>query len=170
MEPMLDKARAGQNLLERIVNAIPGFKGYREKELRRDADRVHREHLASRLEQVRGGLDGLAAAVSRTGALEAINDIETARKRLEKVVARMRYADRGYAGFFATVKIDEAVLERIYNFDLGLIQGVERARAAAQSAAEPGAAVAEALAALIAALGALDAALDEREAVLAGVS
>ena len=51
MDPILDKARAGQNALEQIANAIPGFQGYREKELRRDADRLQREYLASRLEE-----------------------------------------------------------------------------------------------------------------------
>ena len=50
MDPILDKARGGQNILERLMNAIPGFKGYREQELRRDADRLQREHLAARLD------------------------------------------------------------------------------------------------------------------------
>ena len=43
---LLGKARSQQNLLERIANRIPGFRGYREKELRRDAARLQREHLA----------------------------------------------------------------------------------------------------------------------------
>src|SRR6185436_13358608 len=116
MEPILDKARAAQNLLERIANKIPGFKGYRERELRRDADKLQREHLASLLEQTKGVLNDAAAAATRGGGLDVINDIETARKRLDKVIARIRYADRGYAGFFDAVKVDEAVLERVYEF------------------------------------------------------
>src|SRR5262245_34588248 len=107
-EPILDKARAAQNLIERIANKIPGFAGYRERELRRDADRLEREHLAKRLEQQKATLNTLANAATRGGSLDAINDIETARKRLDKIVARVRYADRGYSGFFDAVKIDEA--------------------------------------------------------------
>ena len=38
MDPILDKARAGQNALERLMNSIPGFKGYREKDLRRQQE------------------------------------------------------------------------------------------------------------------------------------
>ena len=53
MDPLLDKARAGQNALERLMNSVPGFKGYRERDLRRDADRLQREHLASRLDEVK---------------------------------------------------------------------------------------------------------------------
>ncbi len=167
MEPILNKARGGQNALEQIANEIPGFKGYREKELRRDADRVQREYLSSRLEETKKTLDGMAVAASRAGALDGINDIETARKRLDKVVARIRYADRGYAGFFATVKVDEAALERIYAFDLSLLGGVDAARAAAQAAGTP--AGGAGVQALLAALDALDARLAEREAVLNGI-
>ncbi len=166
MDPILDKARAGQNALEQLVNSIPGFQGYREKELRRDADRVQREYLASRLEESKKGLDGLAATASRAGALDAINDIETARKRLDKVVARVRYADRGYAGFFATIKVDEAALDRVYRYDLGLVQGVEDARAAlAAAATNPAQAVKE----MLGRLDVLDAALAERESILNGI-
>ena len=56
---------------------------------------------------------------SRVGALDAINDVETARKRLDKVAARIRYADRGYGGFFDAVKISDAVLDAIRAHPLG---------------------------------------------------
>lgn len=164
---ILDKARSGQRFLEQIVGAIPGFKGYHEKELRRDADRIEREHLASQLETCKRTLDMIANDVTRSGSLDAINDVETARKRLDKVVARIRYADRGYAGFFDAIKVDEAMLERVYQFDLGLIEDVRSIRAASDSA---GAADVKAgLAALIAAIGALDARLGDREQLLSGI-
>src|SRR6185436_11647807 len=116
MDPILVKARAGQNVLEKIANAIPGFKGYRERELRRDADKLEREHLANQLEECKKALNDAANTATRGGGLDVINDVETARKRLDKVIARIRFADRGYAGFFDAVKVDEAVLERVYEF------------------------------------------------------
>ena len=165
MDNVLNKARAGQNALEQLVNAIPGFSGYREKELRRDADRIQREFLASRLEEGKKALDGAASAASRQGTLDAINDIETARKRLDKVAARIRYADRGYAGFFAAIKVKEDVLDRVYQFDLELLSGVDAVRAAAESAAGDPAGVR----AMIAAIDALDGRLAGREAILSGI-
>ena len=164
MDPILDKARAGQNFLERIANAIPGFKGYREKELRRDADRLQREHIASRLDQNKRSLNDAANAATRGGSLDVINDIETARKRLDKVANRVRYADRGYGGFFDTVKVDEEMLERVYQFDLALLDGVEAIAAAAASAND-----ADGVRAMVAQIDALDARLADREAILAGM-
>jgi hypothetical protein len=168
MDRILDKAREGQNLLEKIANLIPGFKGYREKELRRDADRLQREYLASRLDECKKPLNDISAAVSRSGNLDVINDIETARKRLDKVANRIRYADRGYAGFFDAIKVKEDALERVYQFDLGLLVGVEEIQLAAQQAAsatEVTAAVRE----MTARIDGLDARLADREAILGGV-
>src|SRR5262249_13124363 len=134
MDPILDKARAGQNALERLMNSIPGFKGYRERDLRRDADRLQREHLAVRLEEVKKALNRIAADLSRGGDLDVINDVETARKRLDKVANRVRYAERGYSGFFDAVKVDETVLARVYQFDMGLLEDVDGVWTAANTA------------------------------------
>lgn len=168
MDPILDKARAGQNALERLMNALPGFKGYREKELRRDADRLQREHLAARLDENKRTLDQLAANATRSGSLDVINDIETARKRLDKLVSHVRYADRGYSGFFDPVKVDEAQLDRVYLFDLGLLDGVEAIQAAAKAALGAPDVVA-ATREITARVDALDARLVDREAILSGI-
>lgn len=165
---ILDKAREGQNLLEKIANAIPGFRGYREKELRRDTDRLEREHLASRLEDVKRVFNDVAAAVSRSGNLDAINDVETARKRLDKVANRIRYADRGYGGFFDAVKVDEALLARVYEFDLSLIEGVNAVRTAGE-AARTAADARAGMQGVIAEIDRIDAALAERESILGGI-
>lgn len=165
MDRIHDTARGGQNVLERLMNALPGFKGYREKELRRDADRILRDHLAARLDLLKKPLNDAAAAATRSGALDAINDIETARKRLDRVSNRIRYADRGYAPLFAVLKIDDAALARVYAFDVALIEGVDAIATASAPAGEGGAAVK----AMIAEIDALDARLSDRESVLRGI-
>jgi len=161
---ILDKARAGQNFLEQLANAIPGFKGYRDKELRRDADRLEREHLASQLEQCKKTLDQVSRDITRSGSLDAMNDVETARKKLAKAVARIRYADRGYAGFFDAIKVDEQALERVYQFDLGLLSDVQAVRGAAQLGDAKAA-----VAGMNASLDALDTRLADREQILSGI-
>jgi hypothetical protein len=168
MDPILDKARAGQNALERLANAIPGFKGYRERELRRDTDRLQREHLATRLDGNKKALNEIAAASTRGGSLDAINDVETARKRLDKVTNRVRYASRGYTGFFDAIKVDEALLGRLYEFDLRLLENVE-AIEAGTTGARGSSDVKAALEQVIREIDVLDQRLDEREAMLAGV-
>jgi hypothetical protein len=87
------------------------------------------------------------------------------------VAARLRYAERGYSGFFDTVKVDEAVLARVYELDLSLLEGVEAVRGAteaARGASAPG--VRPAVQAATGAVDQLDERLTEREAILRGVS
>jgi len=168
MDPILDKARAAQNALERLMNSVPGFKGYRERDLRRDADRLQREHISARLEDGKKALDQVAAALTRGGDLDVINDVETARKRIDKVSNRIRYAERGYSGFFDAVKVDETILAKVYAFDMGLVEDVDGIRAAA-SAASGASDARAAVQDLIGRIDALDARLSERENVLRGV-
>src|SRR5262245_54137022 len=159
MDRILDKARAAQGSLETLANSVPGFGGYREKELRRDADRLQREHLAQRLERCKPALDQAADAATRPGGdLASVNQVEQARKRLDALINRVRYADRGYSGFFDPVKLDEGVLARVYEFDLSLLAGVDAVAAAGTN-----------LSAMAAAIDALALRLSEREAILAGV-
>jgi hypothetical protein len=168
MDPILDKARAAQNALERLMNSIPGFKGYRERDLRRDADRLQREYLSSRLDEGKKALNQVAMALTRGGDLDVMNDVETARKRLDKVSSKILYAERGYSGFFDAVKVDETVLARVYQFDMGLIEDVDGVRAAASAAAQS-ADSRSALQDLIGRIDALDARLSERVDVLRGI-
>ena len=166
MKDVLEGARGGQNFLEKLMNALPGFRGYREKELRRDADKILREHLARRLDLAKKHLDEAASAATRSGGLGAINDIETARKRLDKVANRIRYADRGYSPLFAVVKVDESVLARAYAFDAALVDGVDAITA---SLGRAGAEGPPAVTAAIAEMDALDARVTDRETLLRGV-
>jgi hypothetical protein len=46
-------------------------------------------------------------------------------KKLDQVENRIRFASYGYAGFFDAVKIEEPQLDRIYQFDLSLVEKVE---------------------------------------------
>jgi len=165
---ILDRARGGQNQLEQIANAIPGFKGYRERELRRDADRLQREFIAERLETCKKQLDAAASSATRSGSLDVINDIETARKRLDRLVARIRYADRGYAGFFDAVKVEEETLGRVYEFDLAMVAEASALQDAARALGGEPDALKTGLGAFIQKIDALDARLADREAVLRG--
>jgi precorrin-4 methylase len=168
MDPILDKARASQGFLERLVNAIPGFKGYRERELRRDADQLQREHLAKTLHESQKPLAKAAEAASRSGNLDVINDIESARKKLDRATARVRTADRGYSGFFDPVKVNEEILGRLYQFDLESLAGVATISGAA-SALGSGVPTKAEVQAVVARIEAFDDRLNDREAILRAV-
>lgn len=116
---------AEQNWLERLADAIPGLKGYRDKEARRDTDKRFREYLADRIDRARRSLDDIKATLVNEGQLERLDEIDRYSQRLLKIGNLVRHATYGYSGFFDQQKIQEAELDRIYQFDLSLVADVE---------------------------------------------
>ena len=120
-----------KNWLERLADKIPGYTGYRDKERRRDLDKMHRENLANRLRAIKTPLTDFMKELTHTGRLFETTSIDNAIKKLDKIENRVRFASYGYAGFFDQVKIEEAQLDLIYSFDLSLVEKVEAIEAAA---------------------------------------
>lgn len=97
-----------------------------------------------------------------------INDIESARKKLDRATARVRTADRGYSGFFDPIKVNEEMLGRLYQFDLESLAGVASISGAA-SALGSGVPTKAEVQALVARIEAFDDRLNDREAILRAV-
>jgi len=55
---LYEKAREEMRISERILSEIPGFGGYKEKELRRETDKLIRNHAYALRETHLCGVDG----------------------------------------------------------------------------------------------------------------
>jgi hypothetical protein len=154
-----------RNWLEKLGDKIPGYGGYVAKERRRDADKLHREHLAERLRAAKQPLTEVMRELSSTGRLFEVGPVDRVLKKLDQIENRVRFATYGYAGFFDAVKIEEPQLERIYRFDLSLVEKVEeferQARALSSGASTAGG-LKEAAAGLERAVDDLNRTFDER--------
>ncbi|MCS7287184.1 MAG: hypothetical protein RMK30_09200 [Anaerolineae bacterium] len=122
--------------LEKLALSIPGFKGYKEKEIRREADRLLRQHVASVLEEARGLLQETQIMVMQRGKIGLLDDLERAVMKLQNTADRLRTASYGYSGFFDAVKIREEELDALYDFDLSLLGKAEALVAAAKGLKE----------------------------------
>ena len=117
-----ERAREQLNWLERVLLKVPGFKGYYERELRRDSDRLQREYVVKELKRVKSGMNKALQAASRAKDFERLRECEGFVRELDKSIAAVRYADQGYSGFFDLVKIREAELDRVYECDARLAE------------------------------------------------
>lgn len=121
----LENARERRNWLEKIGEKIPGFRGYLDRELRREVDKMQRDYLASEVDRARQGVQTKIRKWSRRGALNNLDLASTSEKLLDRLANRIRHADYGSSGFFDAVKIGEAELDQLYQFDLELSDTVE---------------------------------------------
>jgi hypothetical protein len=108
---------AAQGGFENLVHKIPGYKGYKDKELRREADRLLRMELAGKLEDQRARMPELQNALISQVQLEFLDDLERAVMKLQILIDRIRVASYGYAGLFDAVKVKERELDALYEFD-----------------------------------------------------
>ncbi|NOQ22237.1 MAG: hypothetical protein GQ565_06270 [Candidatus Aegiribacteria sp.] len=111
--------------LEKAIRLIPGYKGYKSKEERRDNDQLFRTGLVSRLERFRTDINEIPASLRGPSALKSITDFDRILKKLEKVTDEIRFAARGYRGWFDMHKVREDELDKLYAFDLGLVENIE---------------------------------------------
>jgi hypothetical protein len=114
-----------RNFVESILRHIPGFRGYLEKEYRRDADALQRQWLIDRLNRAKRAVDHFARPLADAGKIDLLPEVDRVRGRLDTIIARIDGAMRGYSGFFDLVRVDEALLDRVYQHDLQVMQDVE---------------------------------------------
>ncbi len=119
--------------LEKAKRLIPGYKGYKRKEERRDNDHLFRMSLVERLERMKSGVHELVAGLKGPAALTAVNDFDRVTKKLEKVADEVRFASRGYRGWFDMHKVREEELDKLYAFDMSLAEDVEELENAMES-------------------------------------
>jgi hypothetical protein len=112
--------------LEQLETKVPGFAGYKEKELRRQSDRLLRESLARQYQDQKNRIGEAESALLASGQIGGISRLETANLKLNLFIDHLKTGATGYAGLFDAVKIKEAQLDRVYQFDTQLSAGVEK--------------------------------------------
>ncbi len=110
-----------QGTLEDVVRRIPGFRGYFERQDRRAADRLLREHLVRVFEEQLGEFSRLQQQLVAMGGLTHMERVQAIDTQLRTFIDRIRTAPQGYAGVFDSVKITPDSLASVYAFDNALL-------------------------------------------------
>ena len=120
----LGKITAGDDLLGKIRKTLSGFVGYLDRENRREADKLLRATIASRYEQQWGRISTIQRQMIEAGNLEQVDQLEAAAIKVRTFIDRVKVASYGYAGFFDAVRINETELQKLYSYDLQLLEDV----------------------------------------------
>ena len=114
---IFDKVQSDMDPFKKILSYIPGFKGYMERQARRDSDKLLRETVAARFEQQWGRISAIQRDFISSGDIQSVDDLEAAAIKLRTFADRVRRATRGYSGLFDAVKINETELLQLYQYD-----------------------------------------------------
>ena len=111
--------KSEMSLTERIAMYIPIYRGYKEKNLRREEDRAVRGELSRALQGTKAEL----ATIQRelVSQPDLMMDLERIRTKVKKAV-------NGYSGFHTAVKILEDDLDALVAWDAKLIEDIQLLR------------------------------------------
>ena len=157
-----------RNFVEDILRRLPGFRGYLEKEYRRASDDLQRDWLADRLQRAKRAVDAASRPLADAGQVDVLPQVDRMRGRLDRLIGRIRGAVQGYSGFFDLVRVDEPLLERVYEHDLALMEQVEALAGAVERLPPDGPRIAERLPEIIDLLDDAERRWDAREDMLKG--
>ncbi len=120
IDQIVQKIVGDTDPFKKILSYIPGFKGYVDRQNRRDEDKVLRDTIASRYEEQWQRISSIQQALISQGKIQWIDDIEAAAIKIRTFIDRVKRAPRGYSGLFDAVKINSAELSHIYQYDASL--------------------------------------------------
>lgn len=170
MSDIRERIEKDEGSLQRLMSYIPGFIGYRERQIRRKADQLVRDHLVGLLDEIRSTLKGTISKWANEGRLEQLDALDRLLGRLTKARDNLRFADYGYTGWFDAVKIKEEQLDSLYDYDLRLRGEITDIDNAVQSLAAAGEEeLAECMAAAAEQVAQLQHAIDHRGEITAGL-
>ena len=125
MVDLREKVKEDRGLIKNIEMVIPGFRGYRKREDLRIADRLLREELVNRLGRAASSAEEARNALVKRKALDLLDDAAALVTKMNAIVQRVRHAEQGYTGISPDYRILESELNRMYEWDLGLLSNVE---------------------------------------------
>ncbi len=133
-----DDARRQRNWLERLGEKIPGFRGFQDRELRREVDKLQREYLAGSLLELKRDVRLKAQAYTDAAQIGSLHLFDRLDRRLDGLSQSIRFSDYGATGFFDVEKIGEEELAKIYEFDLSVLEDLRSLNDALSAIPDPG--------------------------------
>ncbi|MCW3995609.1 MAG: hypothetical protein NWE98_05610 [Candidatus Bathyarchaeota archaeon] len=118
------QAKSQMRLSERIAAALPGFRGYKEKELRRESDKLIRNHLYLKLSKDKDNVRTIAQKIADKRYLDILPDVDRLNAKMDRIAQKVNHASYGYSGFYDVVKIKEESLDRMIAYDNQLLDTV----------------------------------------------
>lgn len=123
--PIMQKVDEERTLTQKIMKLIPGWRGYRIKEERRNADRILRDQLCTRLRRTQETIKDIRKAAVEAELEGAYTAIESLTSRTERLISEMMHADYGYRPYFDEIKIKEDDLMNMLRFDTWFVEQVQ---------------------------------------------
>ena len=109
-----------KNIFDKIGSLIPGYRGYAERDGRRNCDKLLRNQISEKLSQCGSIINNRIKSEIKNNNLDSLRDLEDCQQKLNTLSDKIKYAPYGESSFFGDSQIKEDELQKIYELDFEL--------------------------------------------------
>jgi hypothetical protein len=121
MPDLRQKVEEDRGLLKKIQLAIPGYRGYRQREDIRAADDILRIQLSERLGRARAEVEKCRKSLVDAMLTDQLDRLGQLVNKFKAVEGEVRHSEGGYTGFSTQIKIEQPELDQLYEYDYNMI-------------------------------------------------
>ena len=115
-----------KNIFDRLGSLIPGYKGYAERDGRRNCDKILRDSISAQLSESEKNFYSQMKEALKIKDNSRMKELDEVRKETNTFLSRVKFAPYGVTGFFSDNQIKEDELISIYQYDFELAESVKR--------------------------------------------
>jgi len=125
LDELVKTARGDRTLLEKIFSIFPGYRGYKNREILRETDKIIREKLFREIKDATEELRDLyRSAVNHQEGMEVARELEKLFYICDSLAEKIRHAPYGYKPHFNVVRINENDLYNLMKYDASLASDI----------------------------------------------
>ena len=122
-ETVTDKSISDRGLFERAALYIPGYRGYRNRNIRREVDKEVRREVVRSLTDCKTDLSNIQRNIVANGDIDNAKECDRVRTKTDTYLKRIESAEAGYSGIWEAVKTLDAELKAVVEWDAKLLEG-----------------------------------------------
>lgn len=121
-DTVMEASKDNRGIFERICLWIPGYRGYKQKNIRRDVDKEIRSEVARAIEECKSVLAEIQRGVVENGDVQMAKTVERVRVKTDTYLKNIESAEAGYSGIWESTKTLEDELEAVMEWDAKLLE------------------------------------------------
>ena len=110
------------NIFDKLGSLIPGYKGYAERNNRRQSEKLLRDKLSQVIYSCEKVMSNKIAESIKIKNYIPISELEESRKKLNTLGDKIQYAPYGESAFFSNEQLKEDELLNIYQNDFAILE------------------------------------------------
>lgn len=121
-----DKVVANRGTFKKLELLVPGLKEYRNLEDVRAADQLLRKQVSDKLNDVKTKMESLRKLMSDKEDFNNITTVGALISQVQQVIGEVQHAQQGSAGISPNIRIDQGVLNKLYEYDYNFVNTAEQ--------------------------------------------